>query len=57
MGLEEDEDEPPSVAHSLENRNDCRLCHESGVGGASEFPGDHTDYDNAVCQVCNQPGT
>lgn len=58
-GVEEDEDddEPPSVPHSLENRNDCRLCHESGVGGASEFPGDHADYENEVCQVCHEPGT
>ncbi len=58
-GLEEDEDddEPPSVPHSLENRNDCRLCHESGLGDAPEFPGDHADYENEVCQVCHQAGT
>jgi hypothetical protein len=44
---------PSQVPHTLEGRSDCRLCHETGVGGASQFPADHADRANDVCQVCH----
>jgi cytochrome c553 len=44
---------PPQVPHSIEGRDDCRLCHETGVGGAPQFPPDHVDRANEVCLVCH----
>jgi len=44
---------PPQVPHPVENRIDCRLCHETGVGEAPQFPADHIDRANEVCQVCH----
>jgi hypothetical protein len=43
----------PEVPHTLENRSDCRLCHESGVGGAPQFPADHADRANEACLMCH----
>jgi cytochrome c553 len=45
--------EPPQVPHSMEDRTDCRLCHETGSGGAPQFPADHVDRANEVCHVCH----
>jgi len=44
---------PSQVPHPIEGREDCRLCHEAGVGGASQFPADHVDRSNEVCLVCH----
>lgn len=44
---------PSQVPHPLEDRTDCRLCHETGVGDAPQFPPDHADRANEVCQVCH----
>ncbi|MBI5300746.1 MAG: ammonia-forming cytochrome c nitrite reductase subunit c552 [Chloroflexi bacterium] len=48
---------PPPIPHSLEGRNDCAICHATGVGGAPKFPADHTGRTNEMCQVCHKPGT
>jgi cytochrome c553 len=44
---------PSQVPHPLEGRDDCRRCHETGVGGAPQFPADHVDRANEVCLVCH----
>jgi len=44
---------PSQVPHPIEGRADCRLCHETGVGGATQFPADHADRTNEVCIVCH----
>jgi hypothetical protein len=44
---------PSQVPHPIEGREDCRLCHETGVGGATQFPADHVDRSNEVCLVCH----
>jgi mono/diheme cytochrome c family protein len=44
---------PSQVTHPVEGRDDCRLCHETGVGGAPQFPADHIDRANEVCLVCH----
>jgi cytochrome c5 len=44
---------PSQVTHPIEGREDCRLCHETGVGGAPQFPADHIDRANEVCLVCH----
>lgn len=48
---------PPPIPHSLEGRQDCNLCHATGVGGAPKFPADHTGRTNEMCRVCHQPAT
>ena len=47
---------PPQVPHPIEGRADCRLCHETGAGGAPQFPPDHVDRANEVCLVCHAAG-
>ena len=44
---------PSQVPHPVEGREDCRLCHETGAGGAPQFPPDHVDRANEVCLVCH----
>jgi mono/diheme cytochrome c family protein len=44
---------PSQVPHPIEGREDCRLCHETGTGGAPQFPPDHVDRANEVCSVCH----
>ena len=43
----------PDVPHAVEGRADCRLCHETGVGGATQFPTNHADYANEACLECH----
>ena len=44
---------PPLIPHSLEGRVDCRLCHATGIGGAPQFPADHSKRPSDVCLVCH----
>ncbi|MBI2849845.1 MAG: c-type cytochrome [Chloroflexi bacterium] len=44
---------PPAIPHTLEGRADCRLCHDSGLGGAPRFPADHSERPSDVCVVCH----
>lgn len=46
---------PPLIPHSLEGRADCRLCHEAGIGGAPQFPSDHSQRPSDVCLACHEP--
>ncbi len=47
---------PPPIPHSLEGRDNCIVCHSTGVGGAPKFPADHTGRTNEMCKACHQPG-
>jgi len=47
---------PPPIPHSLDGRQDCVICHSTGVGGAPKFPADHTGRTNEMCQLCHKPG-
>lgn len=47
---------PPPIPHSLDGRQDCVICHATGVGGAPKFPADHTGRTSAMCQGCHKPG-
>ncbi|MDY6892551.1 MAG: hypothetical protein SVO26_02395 [Chloroflexota bacterium] len=31
----------------------CTACHETGAGGASEWPEDHADFTDATCSACH----
>lgn len=44
----------PSVPHTLEGRSACLACHETGVGGASKIPADHSGRTNNVCLSCHK---
>jgi hypothetical protein len=33
----------------------CRVCHETGVGEAPELPASHVGRGNETCQGCHQP--
>ena len=45
----------PPVPHSLEGRDDCLACHQTGVGGAPRVAADHVGRDNDTCGQCHQP--
>ncbi len=45
----------PPIPHSLEGREECLACHETGVAGAPQVPSSHTGRPNEVCQACHQP--
>ncbi len=47
----------PAIPHPLEGRDDCLVCHEFGVVGATQIPGDHAGRTNDMCQGCHQPAT
>lgn len=47
---------PPTVPHPLDGRDNCNICHATGVGGAPKFPADHTGRTNDMCKACHQPG-
>lgn len=46
---------PPFIPHRLEGRGDCRLCHATGIGGAPQFPPDHSRRPSDVCLACHAP--
>jgi len=51
-GLEEN---PTVVPHTLENRGDCLVCHQEGIGGATQVPGSHEGRISESCLVCHTP--
>lgn len=48
---------PPSIAHSLKDRANCLVCHETGAAGAPQYPADHVGRGNETCQGCHVPPT
>ena len=45
----------PPIPHTLENREDCLSCHETGRAGAQPIPENHSGVREDVCLVCHQP--
>lgn len=45
----------PPIPHTLEGREECLVCHETGVAGATQIPDDHAGRTNDMCQACHQP--
>ncbi len=43
---------PTVIPHTLEGRDDCLLCHQSG---SQAVPDDHPGRDNETCTSCHQP--
>lgn len=46
---------PPATPHPLEGRDNCLMCHETGVGGATAIPADHAGRPNDICTTCHKP--
>jgi hypothetical protein len=44
---------PPLIAHALEGRDDCLLCH--GLDGVKPYPDDHEGRSLDTCQACHKP--
>ncbi len=44
----------PFIPHPLEGRDDCLVCHETGVVGATQILDNHVDWSDDVCQSCHQ---
>lgn len=45
---------PVAIPHTLEGRADCLVCHQTGVGGASKIPADHSGRTNDACTTCHE---
>ncbi|MDE3091042.1 MAG: ammonia-forming cytochrome c nitrite reductase subunit c552, partial [Chloroflexota bacterium] len=46
---------PPPIPHTLEGRDQCLVCHQTGGGGAPKVPADHAGRTNDQCRTCHQP--
>ena len=46
----------PRIEHGLAGREQCLLCHESGLAGAPVVPATHAGRTNDTCQVCHKVG-
>lgn len=45
----------PTIPHTLEDRDDCLMCHSEG--GIKPYPSNHTGRPADICQTCHQPTT
>jgi len=45
----------PAIPHDLAGKDDCLLCHKTGIAGAKAVPTNHASYANAMCQLCHKP--
>jgi hypothetical protein len=39
----------------LEGMDNCLMCHETGVGGAPQYPAEHAGRTNETCTGCHEP--
>ncbi|MBI2616366.1 MAG: hypothetical protein HYW52_11955 [Gemmatimonadetes bacterium] len=47
---------PPAIAHTLQGRAMCLMCHKVGVMPAvPDVPADHQGRTEKQCQMCHQP--
>ncbi len=46
--------QPTLIPHTLEGRDNCLMCHETGVGEAEAIPADHAGRANADCTTCHK---
>jgi hypothetical protein len=44
----------PLIPHSLEGRDNCLACHQTGVGDAPAVPADHAGRTNDICLTCHK---
>ncbi|MFH0769107.1 MAG: multiheme c-type cytochrome [Chloroflexota bacterium] len=46
--------QPTVIPHTLEGRDNCLMCHETGVGEAKAIPANHAGKTNADCTTCHK---
>ncbi len=46
-----------AIPHSLDGRDQCLVCHQTGVGGATVVPADHAGRGNTTCSMCHKVST
>ncbi len=46
---------PPLIPHTLQGRDNCLACHETGSAGAPKVPADHAGRTIEMCRGCHQP--
>ena len=55
--VEEEEEEvaagPPDIPTGHATAS-CSVCHEEGIGGAPQWPGNHADFDEEICASCHE---
>jgi len=44
---------PTKIPHDIDNRKNCLVCHETGVGNSKVIPNDHTGRTNETCRLCH----
>ncbi len=47
--------EVPAIAHDLEGKDNCAMCHAEGVMGATKMPENHGDEVAGKCGACHKP--
>jgi hypothetical protein len=47
--------EAAKVPHELEGREECSMCHSSGMEGMPQSPADHEGRPNDSCALCHEP--
>ena len=47
---------PPRIPHPLDGRDNCLMCHRTGVGKAPAVRASHAGRTNDQCRTCHQPG-
>lgn len=45
----------PPIPHELEGRDECGMCHASGMEGMPQSPADHEGRPNDSCGLCHEP--
>ena len=46
---------PPAIPHDMAGKEQCLMCHESGVMGATKKPENHGSIGNESCGLCHKP--
>ena len=46
-------EEATAIPHTLEGREDCLVCHQTGAVQVTKIPADHSGRTNAICTGCH----
>lgn len=46
---------PPKISHELEGKENCMMCHKTGVMEAPKAPESHAAIENESCGLCHKP--